>query len=467
MVFISYSPKKPLARSNILFERAAILFNVGALESYIASREDMSARRGLTAAVNRYNMAASIFSHIRTELLPKFASSSDPNFHNTLTLDLTPSCLKMCENMLLAQGQACMYEMARVRPMHNVLAKISMGAAEIYNEALFSSQDRIVRAQMTNVEKWSAHFQAMSMIFRARAEYHESICAREGANKQGKLGHGLEIARLTMAEKLCEKAIIFGKQSYFDLKVIDELKLAVMERKSQAEDENNNIHKEKIPSSREVEPTRGQRMSKIVPLKKNLSVLPKPLFRSGLSPHARISVDRYRAESKEILLRCTNLAERETEAARNALAKVNLPQSLTSYNATKQGIPHHIWQKVEASQHASEIERLKEGLWGLKELSDNVHQMANEVNEQLEEDFTLDTEFRNKYISFNGHDVGQVQQATRRSMEQCGKLLANAKKGDTVLLQYLQKFESDPKFKVLQYNKQQLDSLNPLSNKVC
>jgi len=433
----------------------------------MASEEDMSTRRGLTSAVHRYNMAASIFAHIRTEVLPKLASHlSDNNSNSGLTLDLTPPCLKMCESMLLAQGQACMYEMARFRPMHNVLAKISMGAAEIYGEALFSSQDRTVRAKMTDVEKWGAHFKAMSMLFRARAEYHESICARETANKQGKPGHGLEIARLTMAESLCEQAIIFGNKRHVDLKVIADLKRAVLERRNQAEEENDKIHQEKIPSAREVEPTRGQRMSKIVALKKNLTTLSVPLFRKGPPSHAKSMVEKYKAESNDIVHRCNNIVQRETDAARNTLAKVNLPQGLTTYSASMQGIPLQTWQKVEACQHADEIEGLKDGLWGLRELSDIVHKTANDINEQLDEDVKLDTDFRKKYPGFTGHDVMEVQHSTRRNMEQCGKLLTNAKTGDQILLQYLQKFDSDPKFKLLQYSKHQLDNLTTSASKV-
>ena len=516
--------KKSLICSNLHYERAAILFNIGAIESLLASKEDMTTSRGLTSALNRYNTAAGIFSHLRTEVLPILSSTCqifDASNKNTnmkgnaksttspesqsapvmLTLDLTSPSLKMCENMLLAQGQACMYEMARFRPMHNVLAKISMGAAEIYNEVLLSSRYNSVRAHMTYVGQWGAHFKTMSIFFKARAVFHESVCAREGCirarandNGHGKpgAGYGLEIARLVMADSLCEQALLLAENASVDINMINDLKQSIIERKGQAERENDSIHKEDIPSSHDLEPTRGQRMSKIFPLKKKITEISPSLFHIDLNQNHDISenhvnkskikksnennsailtkkgmeLERFKAESKEILLNCKNIIQKETESARYSLAEVNLPDSLQEYNTTKQGIPQSTWQKIEAIQKNNEIEKVRNGLLELRDLSDDVHETAKKINEQLDEDVRLDDEFRKKFRTFKGSDVKEVQKATRHSMTQCGQLLTNAKGGDNVLLQYLQKLDTESKFLLLQYDKNHLDNLTPSSSKV-
>ena len=229
---------QPMVRSNIRHERICILFNIGALESYLASTENLLSKQGLAKAAQRYNTSAGIFHHIRTELI----DSKDPN----PSIDLSPACLEMCEKLLSAQGQACVYDMARTnsKQMHSILAKLAMGAAELYGECILKANDRMIQSSMADSKVWVNRMKMQSATFRALAEFHESVVAREDATKMAGT-HGIEIARLQLTEKLCDDGIALGKSDNLEI-----LKRYIVERKRNAEKDNKELYRDLIPNPR-------------------------------------------------------------------------------------------------------------------------------------------------------------------------------------------------------------------------
>lgn len=223
------SHESRMIRSNIRYERCCVLFNISAFESYLASTEDFLTKAGLARAVQRYNLCSGIFAHIRTNLI----DLDDPNPSN----DLTPSCLRMCEKLMMAQGQACAYEMAKshMSSTHSVLAKLSMGAAELYGEALLFASERMVKSRMVDGVAWNRYMKFHSAVYRALAEYHEAKFARTVADNGKDVGfRGIEIARLIVAEKLTSDAIGLGKRQGSSLDDFSSLLRLIKQRRQEA-----------------------------------------------------------------------------------------------------------------------------------------------------------------------------------------------------------------------------------------
>ena len=136
----AFSEEEPVVRSNIRYERACILYNVAALQSYLATSEDLATKDGRSKAIKLFGAAADHIRHLRTELMDGPSKDTDPS------ADLSAPCLSMCEYINLAQGQLCAYEAATNRPtqLHGLLAKIAVAAADLYNDALelLSGSDR-------------------------------------------------------------------------------------------------------------------------------------------------------------------------------------------------------------------------------------------------------------------------------------------------------------------------------------
>ncbi|XP_063716167.1 rhophilin-2-like [Symsagittifera roscoffensis] len=83
---------------SIDFEKAAVLFNMGALHSQIATKQDRSTFDGAEEALKHFQMAAGVFKY-----LGKF-------FINTPCPDLSEKCQEVLELLMLAQAQECLFE---------------------------------------------------------------------------------------------------------------------------------------------------------------------------------------------------------------------------------------------------------------------------------------------------------------------------------------------------------------------
>ena len=127
---ISYAPvfsatALPITLRSLAFERAAVLFNLGALYSQLASSEDRSTLEGLKRAIAHYQVrskllhrpgssdgtqnAAGTFSFLTLSALPglEFAPVDE-----NIPLDLTDAFVKSLEFLMLAQAQECVWQKA-------------------------------------------------------------------------------------------------------------------------------------------------------------------------------------------------------------------------------------------------------------------------------------------------------------------------------------------------------------------
>eukprot|EP00540_Astrosyne_radiata_P010466 CAMPEP_0116827790 /NCGR_PEP_ID=MMETSP0418-20121206/3299_1 /TAXON_ID=1158023 /ORGANISM="Astrosyne radiata, Strain 13vi08-1A" /LENGTH=413 /DNA_ID=CAMNT_0004456613 /DNA_START=30 /DNA_END=1267 /DNA_ORIENTATION=+ len=120
-----------------------------------------------------------------------------------------------------------------------------------------------------------------------------------------------------------------------------------------------------------------------------------------------------------------------------------------------------LWERVENIQRSKKLHTLKNDLWGLRDSAEQARSIFGRIEKQLEEDLQMDTLFRQQHSTFEGHDVQDIQRAFRSSLSNYEKLLAKSQEGDSVLLRRLEILDTDPKYKLLQFQKSQLDRLLP------
>jgi len=288
----AFSEEEPVVRKNIRYERACVLYNVAALQSYLAATEDLSTKDGRSNAMKLFGAAATTFRHLRTDLMDGPSKDTDPS------ADLSAPCLSMCEYINLAQGQMCAYEAATNRPtqLHGLLAKIAAAAADLYNTALEYSQDPIIKGRLTNTSKaFGSHLKTVSILFRARAEWHQSrVCHADHA-------YPMELARLRFADTCCDEALKYQAETVTLssstgairttgggvalAREIQHLKNIVSARKVEAEKENKEIYLETIPDVKDLEkvvPASMMAPEKLPPLVEGLdpNSLQRPIFGS-------------------------------------------------------------------------------------------------------------------------------------------------------------------------------------------
>ena len=88
----------PSSQRTVAFEKASVLFNVGALYTQIGTRQDRLSAKGLDAAVDNFLRSAGTFQYILE------------NFTNAPSMDLNPATLEFLVHLMCAQARECLFE---------------------------------------------------------------------------------------------------------------------------------------------------------------------------------------------------------------------------------------------------------------------------------------------------------------------------------------------------------------------
>jgi hypothetical protein len=494
------------AYHGIAWERANVIWNLVCLEAYQASKQDFSKKQGWSKAAAHFQNAACWIKQLQVLPLPD-------NIHQ----DFSPVFLQFWQALLIAQSQRCVYESLACapRPKHLLLAKLAAAAVPLFGELERILKDDETQAQgggnilqrfagLTN--NWADFARAWGMCMSCKAEFHQAMTSRE------KKKWGEEIARLdlsyqfaTLCLEYCERVPLIALQQLHT--TVDGMVKDIQERLGQAEQENSGeavlsredlteIRGEKVvnieqPLSKILKPYKGAPIFQNLDTSGAVAVAPREDGGGGMGmaggggggggmnamnnmnnssnsdgpPAANIMVyvKAFHTEMDKLVFQMSSVAEERSESARQALAAVNLPHSLTAYNQEQAGggIPQELWQRVEGLQRERRIAKLKQDLWELRDVAEAARNTYHEVRKELDFDLESDQLFRQSNQGFQGHDAKQVQKSFRDSLANYDRLLLTSQEGDSVLLRRLEVLDTNPKYKLLQFQKPQLDRLLP------
>jgi hypothetical protein len=232
----------------LVWDRACTMWNTAALESSLAASADLTTKEGCKVAIGHLQSAASVLAILR-----ELASSED-----YATADMSKPMLSFWENLLLAQGQVCIYKLANLGDtvrQHSVLAYLIKAAAGLYNEALSQAQDTRLQSEVPRQSsEWGAHCKAQSMMAASKAEFHLAVEHRQ------KKEHGPEIARLRKCVEYMKECQDFVKSAEVTFPEVEGLAKLARDRLASAEEDNFKVYQDEIP--KQVGEVRSQQMIK-------------------------------------------------------------------------------------------------------------------------------------------------------------------------------------------------------------
>lgn len=442
------------------WERANLIWNMATLEAYTASKQKLDSKVGWSKAAQHLQKAAGWLQHIP----PSVAH----------VMDFSDTFLEFWQALLMAHSQRCVYESLACapRPRHLLLAKLAAAAVPLYGEMETivrrdeeESSSPLLMQVPTLTNNWADYSRAWGMYMSSKAEYHQAIVSKE------KKQYGQELARLDLAfqfASLCsqyiERAPLISLQQLHQS--VDADVMMLKGRLYEADQENAQIYNQPVPDHNDLPEIRGEKLVNIdQPLTKLLTPMQgEPMFQGVTDiSHLRGYVDYFHTEMDRLLNQMAGIAEERTEAARTALSTVNLPHSLTAYEQEQRGggIPIPLWDRVQQVQRERRIAKLKQDLWELRDVADLARTTHQKIASQLDFDIESDRLFRQENRGFEGHDAQEVQRDFRQSLGNYDRLLQTAQEGDAVLLKRLEQLDTNPKYKLLQFQKSQLDRLLP------
>ena len=334
------------------------------------------------------------------------------------------------------------------------------------------------------IQEWEDSVRAYGMWMTTLAEYHQSWVHRKrnasttsgvgGSNNHKTTECGMEVARLEGALKFadycrdfCESTTVESVQLLLPQikQLVREMEIRFDTAKLEFDQNYNGTtipDHDELPEIQQVLSVKTdiENISKLLPSLNPQRVI---LFANVIDPKLRIYIDMFRMKAQKVIVQTEQLANRQTEIAREQLAAVNLPHSITTYRQQQNGggLPDDIWNRILPIQEQHTVEQFSREVWSVRKRSDTANDIIQQIHAQLIDVLEIDTVFRQTNSQFVGHDVQQIQKIFRPILQTYDQVLSSARISDDLLMKRCDVFDTDPKFRLLKLEKSQLDRLIP------
>ncbi|KAI9914358.1 hypothetical protein PsorP6_008484 [Peronosclerospora sorghi] len=340
----SFCPRQKSTQTGVSFEQAAVMFNVGALESQLGVQADRSTAEGLKTACHHFMRAAGAFSDVNDKIVAQTIGYRTP--------DMSAEGLGLLKNLMLAQAQACFYEKAVKDQIKDAIkAMLVQQALDYYVTALDFCRSSALAGFVD--KSWGAHLQFQVHCMRAAAQYWQGTASKSAALDRGQ-GYGEEIARLDVANTECNEACKVATQDKLPTSLLQSaqaLQRVVREHLEAARKDNASVYLENVPNFSDL-PVVGK-VTMVKPLVFTTGEMEKEfggldLFEQYVPKEILLRADVVKDEIKTMIEKTAEKVSQSKEATKDKLHSMGLPASIEAFEKTSdEGLPRSIWQRIQ------------------------------------------------------------------------------------------------------------------------
>ncbi|XP_042499813.1 vacuolar-sorting protein BRO1-like [Macadamia integrifolia] len=379
----AFKNKNKASQQNIHFEKAAVLFNLGAVHSQIALSADRSTASGRIQASHSFMASAGAFAFLRDNASMKASIGQS-------TLDISAECAGMLERLMLAQAQECVFEKVIAEGKSpGLCAKISRQVGVYYEEAFAA----------LNVAPLNQHFDRtwISHVQLKVAHFYAEACYRYGLELHEKEEIGEEIARL----KSGISAIADAKKSTKGVAVqlidaVNRLEADINRNIERAMKENDRVYLMRVPGANTLSPLSAASLVKSTPMTDVLDASKEKLFASLVPDSSAKALSRYTEMVDDIIRTQAEKLQQGSEIARVRLREMDLPESILALEGNFT-LPMDLKEDVEAVQISGGPSGLEAELQQLKDLRRVNHELLVQTEEMLQKEAGEDAQFRSQF----------------------------------------------------------------------
>ncbi|KAG7391893.1 hypothetical protein PHYPSEUDO_003099 [Phytophthora pseudosyringae] len=468
----SFCPRKKSTQAGVSFEKAAVLFNVGALESQLGVQTDRSTADGLKAACHHFMRAAGAFAEVKDKIVERTLGARTP--------DMSAEGLGLLTYLMLAQAQACFYEKAIKDQMKDAIkAKLVHQALDYYVSALDFCRSSALAGSIDR--SWGVHLQFQVHCMRAAAQYWQGTASKAVALDRGE-GYGEEITRLEAADAECDEACKVATQNKLPTSLLQSaqaLQRVVREHLDAARKDNASVYLEKVPKFSELPAVGKAAMVKPLPftpeeLQQELGGV--DLFEQFIPKDLLHRADGVKQEINAILKQTAETVSKSNEAAKEKLHSMGLPASIEAFEKTSDnGIPHTIWQRIQyvkvttasaamgpgGSKENAVATFIQQQLQENQRMSDEAEKKLHAIESRLSQEEVEDNVCRQNYgdKKWARPVSSSLNQNFRADIDRYYRLVKEAKTSDGVVREKLQ--DNQEKLEALSRSKTSLDQELP------
>ncbi|KAJ9163283.1 hypothetical protein P3X46_022966 [Hevea brasiliensis] len=380
----TFKQKQKASQQNIHLEKAAVLFNLGAVYSQIGLSFDRATVEGRRQAIHAFIAAAGAFAYLRDNAATKASIGS------STTVDVSVECAGMLERLMLAQAQECVFENTIAKgSTPGVCAKIARQVGLYYEEALAALNVAPLKDHFD--KPWIAHVQLKAALFYAEA------CYRYGLELHEKEEVAEEIARLRSGISALAEAKKNSKGAAAQLlEAISKLEANINRNLERAVKENDRVYLMRIPSQSSLPPLPAFSMVKPMSMNEVLDASKEKMFASLVPDSSAKALSRYTEMVDDIIRIQAEKLQQASELTRVRLKEMDLPDSILALEGNFT-LPTDLKEDVEAVQISGGPAGLEAELQQLRDLRRVNQELLVQTEELLQKEATEDAQFRSQF----------------------------------------------------------------------
>ncbi|KAG6707096.1 hypothetical protein I3842_06G014500 [Carya illinoinensis] len=380
----AFKQKQKASQQNIHLEKAAVLFNLGAVYSRIGLSYDRATVDGRRQASHAFMGAAGAFAFLRDN------ASTKASIGSSSTVDISIECAGMLERLMLAQAQECVFENTIAKgSTPGVCAKISRQVGVYYEEALAALN---VPPLNQHFDKgWLSHVQLKTALFYSEACYRYSLELHEKeeiAEEISRLRSG--VSALTEVKKSSK-----GAAAQL-LDAIHKLEANLNRNLERAIKENDRVYLMRVPSPSSLPPLPAFSLVKSMAMNDVLDASKEKMFASLVPDSSAKALSRYTEMVDDIIRTQAEKLQQASELTRVRLKEMDQPESIFALEGNFT-LPTDLKEDVEAVQISGGPAGLEAELEQLRDLRRVNQEVLVQIEELLQKEEGEDAQFRSQF----------------------------------------------------------------------
>ncbi|KAF6994569.1 hypothetical protein CFC21_011239 [Triticum aestivum] len=383
----AFKTNKKVSLPSVHLEKAAVLFNLGAVYSQIALAADRTTDVGIRTACGAFQSAAGAFAWLRESGVAAKAVAA-----GATTVDLTPDCAAMLEKLMLAQAQECFFEkvIAGGKPPA-LCSKVARQVGVFYEEAYAALCAPPLSQHFDRT--WVSHVQLKAAQFYADACYRFSL----DLHQQEEIAQ--EIARLKIGMNALADAKKAAKGVAAPLlDSVNKLESNMKTNLERAMKENNSVYLMRVPEAGTLGALPAASLVKSTSLAEVLDASNERLFSSLVPDGSMKALSKYTEMVDDIIRTQAEKLQQSSEITRVRLKEMDLPDSILSLEGNV-SIPADLKEDVEAVQISGGPAGLEAELQQLRDLNRVNQELLVQTEEMLQKEASEDAQFRTQFGS--------------------------------------------------------------------
>ncbi|CAM0956645.1 unnamed protein product [Alopecurus aequalis] len=383
----AFKTNKKVNLPSVHLERAAVLFNLGAVYSQIALAADRVTDVGIRTACGAFQSAAGAFALLRESGLATKAVAA-----GATTVDVTPDCAGMLEKLMLAQAQECFFEKVIAGGKPPTLCSKVARQVGVYYEEAYAALCAPPLSQHFD-KTWVSHVQLKAAQFYADACYRCSL----DLHQQEEIAQEIARLRIGMSALADAKKVAKGVAVQL-LDAVNKLENNMKTNLDRAMKENNSVYLMRVPDAGTLGALPTASLVKSTSLAEVLDASKERLFSSLVPDGSMKALSKYTEMVDDIIRTQAEKLQQSSEITRVRLKEMDLPDSILSLEGNI-SIPSDLKEDVEAVQISGGPAGLEAELQQLRDLSRVNQDLLVQTEEMLQKEASEDAQFRTQFGS--------------------------------------------------------------------